>query len=161
MVEAQLRQIRIYLTLLDENTILILMCTIRNKIGLFMRGLAVSVLALPLVLMPLNGTACETSCMPEGLSNIHHCFLNVSALVLPDLPISSCCVNELLQAEPYVSSRQKSEKRKAPPLRVAAVTIPWDTTAPLALGPGRSGSLAVSTQLGAAPLYKLHSIFLI
>ena len=132
-----------------------------KKAGLFMKGLTVAMLAIPLVLVPLGGAACAVPCLPEGPGVVRHCTLDASTPVLPDFPIPSCCVSELLQGEQYVSSRQKSDKRRTPPLRNVAVPISSVMSAPLILGPSHSGSRLLSTQPGSNPLYMLHAVFLI
>ena len=132
-----------------------------KKAGLFMKGLTVTVLAIPLVLVPLGGAACTVPCVPERPGEGSHCILDASTPVIPDPPMPSCCVSELLQGEQYVSSRQKSEKRKTPSHRNAAVPISRDVPAPLALGASRSCSRLLSTQPSTNPLYMLHAAFLI
>ena len=126
-----------------------------------MKGLAIAMLAIPLVLVPLGGAACAVPCVPEGPGEVRHCALDAAAPVLPDFPIPSCCVSELLQGEQNVSSRQKSDKRRTPPIRNAAVPISSALPAPLVLGPSHSGSRLLSTQPGSNPLYMLHAVFLI
>lgn len=130
-------------------------------VGLFMNGLTVTVLAIPLVFVPLGGAACTVSCVPEGPGDVSHCILDASTPIIPDPPMPSCCVSELLQGEQYVTSRQKPEKRKTSSLRNAAVPISKDVSAPLGLGTSRSCSRLHSAQPSTNPLYMLHAAFLI
>jgi len=150
------------LTYFDRNSIFsLVMRNARKWAGSLMKGLAVAVLTFPLVLMPLGGNACAAPCIPDGPESIHHCSMNASTPALPVHPSPACCVNELLQAEQYVSSRQKSEERKAPSLRNAATPNPWDLPFPSTRSFSHPGSRPLFSKPSDQPLYVIHASFLI
>jgi hypothetical protein len=136
------------------------MNSVLGRMSCLLRVLAPVVLALPLVLMPLGGSACASAC-GSGEPSVHECALHVSTAALPIPSEPPCCVADLVEGTQYLTSRQKTDSRRTPRRNAAIIQV-------LFKGPALSGSDTGFKSPPAPPalpssdrLHVLHAAFLI
>lgn len=131
------------------------------RLTCLLRALAPLMLALPLVLMPLGGSACASPCYPGEPTGVHDCWLHVSTSALPvpyDLP---CCVAEFVEGTHYLTSRQKPEELRTRLPNTVAVQVLLKGAALSGSDTSLKVSLSPATLPHANPLYVLKAAFLI
>jgi hypothetical protein len=126
-----------------------------------LRASAPLVLALPLVLMPLVGSACASPCGPGEMTGVHDCSLHELTSALPDPSEPPCCMAEFVEGIQYLPSRQRPEEGRTSFPNTVTVQTPLKGADPSFSGTSLEASASSPTLPHAHPLYILHAAFLI